>query len=117
MFCPLRLMSWYKSFMSSCLKPTAYKSAVAFMVIGLIAGLAFLPACKKNIPHDAFAKCLAAKQVKMYGLYWCERCAKQKEMFSSSFQYITYVECGIKGSRAEEPSCTQAGVQNFPTWK
>jgi large repetitive protein len=67
--------------------------------------------------HDAFAKCLAAKQVKMYGLYWCTHCAEQKEIFGPSFQYVPYIECGVKGSRSEEPACAQAGVKNFPTWQ
>jgi len=66
---------------------------------------------------DAFAQCLAARQVKMYGLYWCTHCEEQKEMFGSAFQYVPYIECGIKGSRAEQPSCKQDGVKNFPTWQ
>jgi hypothetical protein len=66
---------------------------------------------------DAFAKCLAARQVKMYGLYWCTHCEEQKEMFGSAFQYVPYIECGTKGSRAEQPSCKQDGVKNFPTWQ
>src|SRR6267142_1771775 len=66
---------------------------------------------------DAFAKCLATRQVKMYGLYWCTHCEEQKEMFGSAFQYVPYIECGTKGSRAEQPSCKQAGVKNFPTWQ
>src|SRR5882724_10282577 len=90
---------------------------VALIAIGIAAQLAFLPACERDVSHDVFAKCLAAKQVSMYGLYWCDHCAEQKKMFGSSFQYVPYVECGIKGSRAEEPACIQAGVKNFPTWK
>lgn len=66
---------------------------------------------------DAFARCLAARQVKMYGLYWCTHCEEQKEMFGSAFQYVPYIECGTKGSRAEQPSCKQDGVKNFPTWQ
>ena len=66
---------------------------------------------------DAFAKCLAARQVKMYGLYWCTHCEEQKEMFGSAFQYVPYIECGTKGAHAEQPSCVQAGVKNFPTWQ
>jgi hypothetical protein len=66
---------------------------------------------------DAFAQCLAVKQVKMYGLYWCTHCAEQKEMFESSFQFVPYAECGIKGSRTEESACVQAGVGRFPTWQ
>src|SRR5438477_10008630 len=63
---------------------------------------------------DAFAKCLAARQVKMYGLYWCTHCEEQKEMFGSAFQYVPYIECGTKGSCAEQPSCKQDGLKNFP---
>ena len=66
---------------------------------------------------DAFAKCLAARQIKMYGLFWCTHCEEQKEMFGSAFQYVPYIECGTKGSRAEQPSCVEAGVKNFPTWQ
>jgi len=66
---------------------------------------------------DAFAQCLSAKQVKMYGLYWCTHCAEQKELFGPSFQYVPYVECGIKGSQTEQPACVQAGVGHFPTWQ
>jgi hypothetical protein len=57
------------------------------------------------------------KQITMYGLYWCEHCAEQKKMFGPSFHFINYVECGIEGSRAEQPACVQAGVKNFPTWR
>jgi len=67
--------------------------------------------------YDSFAKCLSDKQVKMYGLYWCTHCAEQKEMFGASFRHVTYIECGIKGSREEEPVCKEAGVKNFPTWQ
>ena len=66
--------------------------------------------------YDAFAHCLAAKQVKMYGLYWCTHCADQKALFGSSFQYVPYIECGVKGSRDLSAECKQANVKNFPTW-
>jgi hypothetical protein len=65
---------------------------------------------------DAFAKCLTAKQSKMYGAYWCPHCEDQKEKFGSSFEYAPYVECGIKGSKGIEPACTQVGIKRFPTW-
>jgi len=65
---------------------------------------------------DAFAKCLTAKQAKMYGAYWCPHCEEQKEKFGSSFQYAPYIECGIKGSKGIEAVCTEAGIKRFPTW-
>ncbi len=59
-----------------------------------------------NHRYDGFAKCLASKQAKMYGLYWCPHCIEQKEMFGRAFQYVPYTECAIKGSRE-----LTAGVQ------
>jgi hypothetical protein len=67
--------------------------------------------------YDAFAKCLASKQAKMYGLYWCPHCKDQKEMFGASFQYVPYVECAIKGSHEMAPECKDAGVKLFPSWQ
>ena len=70
-----------------------------------------------NHRYDAFAKCLAAKQAKMYGLYWCPHCIEEKEKFGKSFQYVPYVECAIKGSREMTPECKAAGAKNFPSWQ
>jgi hypothetical protein len=67
--------------------------------------------------YDAFAQCLASKQVKMYGLYWCPHCIEQKEKFGKSFQSVPYVECAIKGSRELTPECKAAGAKNFPSWQ
>jgi hypothetical protein len=71
----------------------------------------------KNHKYDSFAKCLASKQAKMYGLYWCPHCADQKAMFGSAFKYVPYVECAIRGSRELAPECKIAGVKLFPSWQ
>jgi len=71
----------------------------------------------RNHRYDEFAKCLAAKQAKMYGLYWCPHCAEQKERFGKAFQYVPYVECAIKGSHELAPACQAAGVKFFPSWQ
>ncbi|HWR17188.1 MAG TPA: hypothetical protein VN577_20325 [Terriglobales bacterium] len=65
---------------------------------------------------DSFAKCLAEKNVKMYGLFWCQHCADQKELFGSSFQYVNYVECAVPGSRTPTEECKAAGIKHTPTW-
>jgi hypothetical protein len=72
---------------------------------------------RHNHRYDGFAKCLASKQAKMYGLYWCPHCAEQKEMFGKSFEYVPYVECAIKGSHDEAPECKAAGAKLFPSWQ
>jgi hypothetical protein len=71
----------------------------------------------KNHKYDVFAQCLATKQVKMYGLYWCPHCLEQKAMFGQSFHYVPYVECAIKGSSDLAPECKVAGAKLFPSWQ
>jgi hypothetical protein len=71
----------------------------------------------RNHRHDRFAKCLAAHQVRMYGLYWCPHCADQKAEFGASFKYVPYVECAIKGPAEMAPECKVAGVTHFPAWQ
>ena len=95
----------------------ARKIVTGVLIVAAFAAVIYLGLRKRGNRLDAFAKCLAAKQVKMYGAYWCPHCAEQKEMFESSFQYVPYVECGVPGSREEAPSCKDAGIKHFPTWQ
>jgi hypothetical protein len=90
---------------------------IAAVIVLAFACVYYFAHLRQATRYDAFAKCLSGKQVKMYGLYWCVHCAEQKEMFGASFEHVTYIECGIKGSKEEEPVCKQAGVKNFPTWQ
>ena len=71
----------------------------------------------KNHKYDKFGQCLATKQARMYGLYWCPHCIEQKEMFGESFHYVPYVECAVKGSSEMAPQCKIAGVKLFPSWQ
>lgn len=91
--------------------------AIAAVIVIAFACVYYFARVRGTTRYDSFADCLTAKQVKMYGLYWCTHCAEQKEMFGSSFKHVTYIECGIKGSKDEEPACKEAGVKNFPTWQ
>lgn len=95
---------------------SARKIVTAMLVVAAFALVIYLGLRKRGNRLDAFAKCLAAKQAKMYGAYWCPHCADQKEMFESSFQYVPYVECGVPGSRDEAQVCKDAGIKHFPTW-
>jgi hypothetical protein len=93
------------------------KLLTAVLVVAGFGGAYYLGQRKRVSRLDGFAQCIAGKGAKMYGLYWCTHCAEQKEMFGASFQFIPYIECGIKGSRNEEQSCMNVGVKNFPTWQ
>ena len=70
----------------------------------------------RNHRYDSLAECMASKQVKMYGAYWCPHCADQKEILGKSSRFV-YVECGVPGSRAEQEQCIAQGVKLFPTWR
>ena len=93
-------------------KALIYVGILILFAAAYLAGLYY-----KNHKYDSFAKCLAGKQAKMYGLYWCPHCADQKAMFGSSFKYVPYVECAIRGSKELAPECKTAGVKLFPTWQ
>ena len=91
----------------------ALVAVVVILFAGAFAGGRFY----KNHKYDSFAKCLASKQAKMYGLYWCPHCADQKRLFGTSFEYVPYVECAIRGSKEMAPECKAAGAKLFPSWQ
>ena len=86
---------------------------IAVLIILAYAGVWYY----RNHRYDDFARCLASKQAKMYGLYWCPHCKEQKDMFGKAFRYVPYEECAIKGSRQLAPACAAAGVKLFPSWQ
>ena len=84
----------------------------------LFAGAFFGGRYYKDHKYDSFARCLASKDAKMYGLYWCPHCAEQKEMFGAAFRYVPYVECASKDNPHElTPECKAAGAKLFPSWQ
>ena len=87
------------------------------IVIALLAAAYLGGRYYRDHKYDGLAKCLAAKNAKMYGLYWCPHCADQKAEFGASFHYVPYIECAIKGSRELAPECKAAGVKLFPSWQ
>jgi hypothetical protein len=91
---------------------------LTYGVVAVLLAAAFIAGRHyRNHKYDAFAKCLATKQAKMYGLYWCPHCIEQKEMFGESFHFVPYQECAIKGSSEEATVCKIAGVKLFPAWQ
>ena len=94
------------------------KKAFVYGIILLLLAAAYLGGrYYRNHKYDSFAKCMATKQVKMYGLYWCPHCIEQKEMFGDAFRYVPYQECAIKGSSELVPACKVAGIKLFPSWQ
>ncbi len=88
---------------------------------GLVAvalALAFYLNHRAEHKHDAFARCLSQRGAKMYGAWWCPHCMEQKEKFAASFEYVPYVECGIKGQTSgQSQACKDENVHHYPTWQ
>lgn len=95
----------------------ARKIIVVVAIVAAFGIAAYLGLRKRTSRLDTFAKCTAQSGAKMYGAYWCPHCAEQKELFGSAFQYVNYVECGVKGNvKVEAQVCKDAGIKHYPTW-
>jgi hypothetical protein len=95
------------------------KKVILYVVVAaLFAGAYLAGRYYKNHKYDSFARCLATKNARMYGLYWCPHCADQKREFGSSFRYVPYIECASENDPHElTPTCKAAGVKLFPSWQ
>jgi len=94
------------------------KLAIALVIVLVFAAAYYLGYHKRAHKYDAFAHCLEERGVRMYGAFWCPHCADQKTLFDASFEYVPYIECGVRGQpHAETQQCAEAGIKNFPTWQ
>jgi len=94
------------------------KIVLYVVILVLFIGAFLLGRYYKNHKYDSFAKCLASKNARMYGLYWCPHCADQKREFGASFRFVSYVECASESDPHElTPACKAAGVKLFPSWQ
>lgn len=83
---------------------------VAVVVIAIV--FAIQNSQPVNASYVEFAKCLAEKQITMYGAVWCPACQKQKKLFGDAFKYIPNVEC------PDDPQkCIAQGIEAYPTWE
>ena len=103
----------------------------------LITFLVVISACnstpKQN--YDKLANCLAEKNVKEYGAFWCPNCAQQKKMFGNSYQILedkgVYIECdprcvknkdgklpmACNGIEGQPQLCLDKKVEKYPDWE
>jgi hypothetical protein len=92
--------------------------AIYAVLIVAAFGLAYYLGYRSQHKHDGFARCLKDRGVKMFGAYWCPHCVEQKEEFGASFEYVPYVECGIKGDlRGVAQVCRDENIKHYPTWQ
>jgi hypothetical protein len=57
---------------------------------------------------EAIARHLSASDARFYGVWWCERCREQKELFGAAALELPYIE----SSRV-----VPEGIEEFPTWE
>ena len=94
------------------------RMAVYAALVVTAAGIIYYVNNRAAHKHDAFARCLSDRGVKMYGAWWCPHCQEEKEKFSASFEYVPYIECGIKGDlHGVAQVCKDAGIHLYPTWQ
>ena len=93
-------------------------SNLAFVVLLIALGAVLcVPAgSAQSNDLDPFAKCLAEKNATMYGSFLCPHCDDQRKLFGSSFRYVPYVECSMRGSRQMTFPCMVAQIRFTPTW-
>ena len=94
------------------------RRAIWAVAIVIALGVAYYLGERTQHKYDGFARCLTDRGVKMYGAWWCPHCQDQKEKFEKSFEYVPYIECGVKGdTHAETQICKDADIHHFPTWQ
>ena len=52
----------------------------------------------------------------MYGSITCSWCAKQRELFGSSFDFIDEIECNPYERGNQASKCLDEGIASTPTW-
>ena len=88
---------------------------LSLIVIAILAALVavifiFLPKLPTQ-NFDEFTKCLASRNITMYGTPWCEWCQKEEALFGKSFSFVPYVDC----SKTPQ-ECVVKGINATPTW-
>jgi hypothetical protein len=100
-------------------KTTFLRLAIfALIMLAIMVGMRLMSrAAATSTKYDGLAQCLADKEVKLYGAFWCTHCADQKKAFGASAAKLPYVECS-NPDHSQTATCTAAGVQNrYPTWQ
>jgi hypothetical protein len=85
-------------------------------ILLIAAGLPMMAGSAGQGNLDSFAKCLGEKKATMYGSFLCPHCEDQRKLFGSSFRYVPYVECSMRGTRQMTFPCIAAQIRYTPTW-
>jgi len=90
--------------------------ALGILVLMLLPFLIFNFPTGKPADYDALARCVTEKGVSMYSSFRCAFCARTKEDFGSSFQYLNEIECHPQGKNSQTELCVAKRITGTPTW-
>ena len=103
-----------KNFSSGLKKTTHWIFGI--IIVSLIPFIIFNFTQGEKENYDEFAKCITEKGVNMYGSFRCGICAKTRNLFGDSFQYINEIECHPQGENPQVNLCLEKSVEGTPTW-
>lgn len=89
---------------------------VRLLIFMVFLFLAFNYPVGKESNYDALAQCVTEKGLSMYSSFRCGVCARVKEDFGSSFQYLNEIECHPQRKKAQTELCLAKGIEGTPTW-
>lgn len=103
-------------FMTKAARNTTIVLSFIGLLIALGIGFSVHANNKRTAAIKPFAQCLADSGATFYGAFWCPHCQNQKRLFGSAGKALPYVECS-NPDRTQNQTCTDAGIESYPTWK
>ncbi len=85
--------------------------AALILIVGLISATVYINSLKPG-GYDYFAKCLADKNVVIYGNDFCTYTNQQLSFFGKSRKYLKYITCAN-----HKELCDSKSVKITPTWE
>jgi len=86
------------------------------LVINIVPLAVFNWPASEKVDYDPLAKCMTENGVTMYGSFRCGVCARTRNMFGSSFQYVKEIECHPQGENPQTELCLEKEIEGTPTW-
>ncbi len=71
---------------------------------------------KEQEALSKLASCLAEKDVKYYGAFWCPACQEQNSLFGKAAENLPYVECSTEDKIDQLQVCKDKKIMSYPTW-